>query len=215
MKNKYFLFALIIMICCFNFVKVSGIDKPLIGKVIYLDPGHGGLDPGATYKDIKESDINLSICLNLREKLEYAGATVYLTREGDYDLSSIKARRRKKSDFNNRIKLINDSKADMYISIHLNSTNSQTWSGMQIFYDKVNDNNKVIAEYLTNYLKLDRKAQQIRNMYLNKNIKIPGILIEAGFLSNSYDRQRLISPEYQDEIANQIVKAIINYYNKS
>ena len=215
MKNKYFLFALIIMICCFNFVKVSGIDKPLIGKVIYLGPGHGGLDPGATYKDIKESDINLSICLNLREKLEYAGATVYLTREGDYDLSSIKARRRKKSDFNNRIKLINDSKADMYISIHLNSTNSQTWSGMQIFYDKVNDNNKVIAEYLTNYLKLDRKAQQIRNMYLNKNIKIPGILIEAGFLSNSYDRQRLISPEYQDEIANQIVKAIINYYNKS
>lgn len=215
MKNKYFLFALIIMICCFNFAKVSGIDKPLIGKVIYLDPGHGGLDPGATYKDIKESDINLSICLNLREKLEYAGATVYLTREGDYDLSSIKARRRKKSDFDNRIKLINDSKADMYISIHLNSTNSQTWSGMQIFYDKVNDNNKVIAEYLTNYLKLDRKAQQIRNMYLNKNIKIPGILIESGFLSNSYDRQRLISPEYQDEIANQIVKAIINYYNKS
>lgn len=203
------------MICCFNFAKVAGTDGPLVGKVIYLDPGHGGLDPGATYKDIKESDINLSICLNLREKLEYAGATVYLTREGDYDLSSIKAKRRKKSDFDNRIKLINDSKADMYISIHLNSTNSSTWSGMQIFYDDVNKDNKKIAEFFTNSLKLERKTQKINNMYLNKNIKIPGILIEVGFLSNHYDRQRLISPEYQDEIANQIVKGIINYYNMS
>lgn len=203
------------MICCFNFAKVAGTDRPLVGKVIYLDPGHGGLDPGATYKDIKESDINLSICLNLREKLEYAGATVYLTREGDYDLSSIKAKRRKKSDFDNRIKLINDSKSDMYISIHLNSTNSSTWSGMQIFYDDVNKDNKKIAEFLTNSLKLERKTQKINNMYLNKNIKIPGILIEVGFLSNHYDRQRLISPEYQDEIANQIVKGIINYYNMS
>lgn len=215
MKNKYFLFSLIVMICCFNFAKVAGTDGPLVGKVIYLDPGHGGLDPGATYKDIKESDINLSICLNLREKLEYAGATVYLTREGDYDLSSIKAKRRKKSDFDNRIKLINDSKADMYISIHLNSTNSSTWSGMQIFYDDVNKDNKKIAEFFTNSLKLERKTQKINNMYLNKNIKIPGILIEVGFLSNHYDRQRLISPEYQDEIANQIVKGIINYYNMS
>lgn len=203
------------MICCFNFAKVAGTDRPLVGKIIYLDPGHGGLDPGATYKDIKESDINLSICLNLREKLEYAGATVYLTREGDYDLSSIKAKRRKKSDFDNRIKLINDSKADMYISIHLNSTNSSTWSGMQIFYDDVNKDNKKIAEFFTNTLKLERKTQKINNMYLNKNIKIPGILIEVGFLSNHYDRQRLISTEYQDEIANQIVKGIINYYNMS
>ena len=203
------------MICCFNFSKVAGVEKPLVGKVIYLDPGHGGLDPGATYKDIKESDINLSICLNLREKLEYAGATVYLTREGDYDLSSIKAKRREKSDFDNRIKLINDSKADMYISIHLNSTNSQTWSGMQIFYDDNNKDNKKIADFFTNDLKLERKTQKISNMYLNKNIKVPGILIEVGFLSNHYDRQRLISEEYQDEIANQIVKGVINYYNKS
>ena len=213
MKNKFFLFSLIVIICCFNFVKVSGKSKPLLEKTIYLDPGHGGVDPGATYKDIKESDINLNICIKLKEKLEKEGAVVYLTRYGDYDLSAIKARRRKKSDFDNRIKLINDSNADMYISIHLNAISSSTWSGAQIFYDDINKNNKIIAESFSNYLKLDRKVSQIKNMYLNKNIKIPGVLIEVGFLSNYHDRMNLISSEYQDKFANQIVKAIINYYN--
>ena len=214
MKNRYFLFSLIIMICCFNFAKVSGNYKPLVGKVIYLDPGHGGLDPGATYKDIKESDINLEICLNIREKLEYAGATVFLTREGDYDLSSINARRRKKSDFDNRLKLINNSNADMYISIHLNSTNSSKWHGTQIFYDSVNKNNQKIANSFSNYLNIKRKPELIKGMYLNKNLHVPGILIEVGFLSNYNDRKKIISSEYQDKFANQIVKAVINYYNK-
>ena len=213
MKNKYFLFSLIVIICCFNFVKVSGKTKPLTDKVFYLDPGHGGIDPGATYKNIKESDINLSICLKIKEKLEKNGAIVYLTRMGDYDLSAIGAKRRKKSDFDNRIKLINNSNANMYISIHLNSINSSTWSGMQIFYNDINKNNKKIAESISSYLKLDRKTSQINDMYLNKNIKIPGILIEVGFLSNYYDRMNLVSDEYQDKFANQIVKAIINYYN--
>ena len=213
MKNKYFLFSLIIIICFFSFVKVNGQEKLLANKIIYLDPGHGGLDPGATYKDIKESDINLSICLKIKDKLEENGAIVYLTRIGDYDLSSIGTKRRKKSDFDNRIKLINESNADMYISIHLNSTNSSRWSGMQIFYDDVNEDNEKIAKSFTNYLKIDRDYKQINDMYLNKNIKIPGILIEVGFLSNYYDRCNLISEEYQDKIANQIVKATINYYN--
>lgn len=213
MKNKYFLFSLIVIICCFNFVKVSGKSKLLLEKTIFLDPGHGGVDPGATYKDIKESNINLSICLKLKEKLEKEGAVVYLTRYGDYDLSAIGARRRKKSDFDNRIKLINDSKADMYISIHLNAINSSTWSGAQIFYDDVNKQNKVIAESFSNYLKFERKISELKDMYLNKNIKIPGVLIEVGFLSNYQDRIKLTSDEYQNKFANQIVKAIINYYN--
>ena len=214
MNNKYFLFSLIIIICCFNFVKVSGQNKSLVNKIIYLDPGHGGVDPGATYKNIKESDINLALCLKIKEILEKEGATVYLTRDGNYDLSSINAKRRKKSDLENRVKLINESDANIYISIHLNSINSSTWSGMQIFYDNVHKDNKNIAENMSNYLKLKRNPMRIKDMYLNKNIKIPGILIEVGFLSNYYDRINLIDEEYQNKIANQIVKALINYYNK-
>jgi len=81
------LFLLIVMICTFSFLKVRGEEMPLVGKIIYLDAGHGGVDAGATYKDILEKDINLSIVKLLALKLESLGATVYLTRYGDYDLS--------------------------------------------------------------------------------------------------------------------------------
>ncbi len=73
------------------------------------------------------------------------GATVYLTRNDDYDLSKPGASQRKKSDLNNRVRAINDSQANMYISIHLNATNSKTWHGAQVFYDDVNQENKKIA----------------------------------------------------------------------
>ena len=201
------------MICCMSFFKGECINNSLAGKIIYLDPGHGGRDPGANYLNIKESDINLSICLILREKLEMAGATVYLTREGDYDLSSIYTKKHKRSDLNNRIKLINNSKADIYISIHLNATPSNKWYGTQVFYDKVNKENKIIAEIISNNLNTKRKYQKLEGMYLNKNLKVPGVLIEAGFISNYNDRIKLMDKEYQEKLSEQIVDGIIEYFN--
>lgn len=212
MKNKYILFLLVLCICSFSFVKVNGHDKPLLGKIIYIDPGHGGVDPGSVYKNIKESEINLNISLLLREKLELAGATVYLTREGNYDLSSINATTRKRSDLKNRTYAINNSKADMYISIHLNSTTSSYWHGAQIFYDDVNPSNEKIAISLSDSLETDRKPQKVNNLYLNRNITIPGVLVEVGFLSNYYDRNNLINSDYQEKVADKIVKGLINYY---
>ena len=189
-------------------------NNRLAGKIIYIDPGHGGRDPGANYKDIKESDINLSICLILREKLEMEGATVYLTREGDYDLSSIYTSRHKKSDLSNRINLINKSNADMYISIHLNATPSSKWHGAQVFYDDVNKENKKIAEVISNKLNTDRNISEIKGMYLNKNLKVPGVLIEAGFISNASDRKKLLDKNYQIKLSEQIVEGVIYYFNE-
>ena len=100
----------------------------------------------------------------MREKLELAGATVYLTREGNYDLSSINATTRKRSDLKNRTYAINNSKADMYISIHLNSTTSSYWHGAQIFYDDVNPSNEKIAISLSDSLETDRKPQKVNNL---------------------------------------------------
>ena len=78
------LFLLIISLCSFNFVGAnkSEYNLELLGKVIYIDPGHGGADPGTVYKDIYEKDINLNICLKLQKVLESEGAIVYLTRYG-------------------------------------------------------------------------------------------------------------------------------------
>lgn len=212
MKNKYFLFLLVLVLSLFSFIKTDGKERPLLGKVIYLDPGHGGRDPGTNYQNIKESDINLDICLILREKLELAGATVYMTREGDYDLSSISTNTKKRSDLTNRISAINSSNADMYISIHLNATTSSKWRGAQVFYDDINNQNIKIADELTKSLETKREYQEIKNMYLNRSIKVPGVLIELGFLSNYYDRELLLKQEYQEEIADKIVKGIVNYY---
>ena len=87
-------------------------ELPLLNKVIYIDPGHGGKDPGSIYKDIFEKDINLEICLKLKKELENKGARVYLTRDGDYDLSTPNTTTRKKAcqerrTFSNKVATIN------------------------------------------------------------------------------------------------------------
>ena len=216
--NKFYI-LLFFLISLFSFNFASAINKEynleLLGKIIYIDPGHGGLDPGTIYKDIYEKDINLKICLKLEKILEEEGAIVYLTRYGDYDLSN-NSYSRKKSDLNNRAKIINESGADMYISIHLNSINSSTWRGAQVFYDDINIKNKEIAtlfqKQLREDLKTNREVKEIKTMLMNRKIIIPGILIEAGFLSNSNDRYLLIQDEYQYKICSSIKSALIKYF---
>ena len=218
MKKIYSLFLLIIFICSFNFVEagIKKSDLELLGKVIYIDPGHGGPDPGTIYKNIYEKDINLEICKKLQTILEEEGAIVYLTRYGDYDLSKSYTGSRKKSDLNNRAKIINDSKADLYISIHLNSISSSTWSGAQVFYDDVNEKNYDLALLMQEQLKADlkttRKVKEISTMLMNRKITIPGVLIEAGFLSNPNDRYLLRQADYQYKIVESIKKGIIKYF---
>lgn len=208
--KMHILFLFIVTLCTFTFVSA---EEPMLkNKTIYIDPGHGGRDPGAIYKDIKESDINLQISKYLKEELENNGAQVYLTRIGDYDLSENNARNHKKNDLTARARLINESNCDMYISIHLNSDPSPTWNGIQIFYTDNNENNKKIAETIKEQLKLKRKTKELKNMYLFEKISQPGILIEAGFISNPNDRYKLKQSEYQQELSKNITEGIIKYF---
>lgn len=200
----------------FGYIDIKANKLPLMGKIIYLDPGHGGKDPGSIYKNIYEKDINLQICLKLKDVLEKNGATVYMTRYDDYDLSSPNAARRKQSDLNNRVRLINDSRSDMYISIHLNAINSKKWHGAQVFYDDVNTENKKIAtimqDELKKFLNTDREISEISNMLLNRKVVIPGVLIEIGFLSNDNERYLLKQDNYQNKVAKVISNGIIKYF---
>ena len=217
-KKIYTLILFVLALSIFSIINTKASKLPLINKIIYLDPGHGGVDPGSIYKDIYEKDINLQICLRLQKNLEEMGATVYLTRYDDYDLSTPNTRTRKKSDLNNRVRLMNDSNADMYISIHLNATNSKKWMGAQTFYDDVNPENKKIAqimqEELKNNLNTNREIDEISNMLLNRKVTIPGVLIEVGFLSNDNERYLLKQDSYQEKISQTIVKGILKYYKK-
>jgi len=214
-------FKIIIIIC--TFISIVSISKvyaiinsyTLLGKIIYIDPGHGGKDSGTTYKNILEKDINLIISKKIEKYLTEKGATIYLTREIDKDLSTTTVNR-KRNDLTNRAKLINESNCDMYISIHLNYISNSKWQGLQIFYNNKNKENELIATKITSYLKdyssniREPKKENIYYMY--KQIKVPGILIELGFLSNPNDRYRLTKEEYQDKLAQNIADSIEKYY---
>lgn len=207
------LLFLIIIISIFN-VNASNLTFPLLGKTIYLDAGHGGVDNGATVNNVHEKDLNLQIVYKLKETLTSAGATVLLTRKDDNDISNPNALYRKKSDFDNRIKLINNSNADLYISIHQNIYQNKKYSGPQVFY--VKDNQKlaeIIQNTLNKYLNTKRKVKTINNTYMYKLLKKKGILIECGFISNDNERYKLKTEEYQLKLSKIITKGIITYYS--
>jgi len=215
MKVKFFyLFIFLISIFSFGIVRASTL--PLLGKVIYIDAGHGGKDPGAISGNIYEKDINLEISFKLQEVLEKNGAIVYMTRYGDYDLSGNNANLRKRSDLSRRVKIINESSADMYISIHLNALSSSSWSGAQVFYDDINEENekiaKIMQEQFKSDLKTNRNYKKITDRYMYERVNVKGVLIEAGFITNSNERYLLKQDNYQEKIVNSTCKAIIKYF---
>ncbi|MBQ8193098.1 MAG: N-acetylmuramoyl-L-alanine amidase [Bacilli bacterium] len=218
--NKY---KLLIILCFFLFAsflpKVTALVKNLnlLGKVIVLDAGHGGVDAGAQNGKIIEKELNLILVKKLEKELTSRGTTVYLTRKEDKDLSTTTVNR-KRSDLYNRAKYINEISPDLYISIHLNSTTNSTWKGFQIFYTTKNKENKIIAETMTNYLSKNisnvRDIKKDNNYYMYKFIKSPGILIEAGFISNPTDNYLLRQEEYQNKLINNIANSIEIYFDK-
>ena len=209
------LIIVIILIFIFSCFVCSAKDLPLKNKVIYIDPGHGGNDPGAINKDIKESEINLKISLIISNLLKENGAIIYMTRYDDYNLSKKNVNNIKRSDLDNRAKIINNSNCDLYISIHLNSYTSSTWYGAQAFYTNKNPNNIVLARILQNNLKnktdTTRDIKLITDRYLYNKINKPGVLIELGFISNLKEKNLLLNEDYQYKISNVIVDSIIDY----
>ncbi len=216
MKTKIRILIVVILLLSALFIntKVSAL-MPLSGKIIVIDPGHGGKDPGTISDTIYEKDINLAIAKALEIELSTAGASVILTRDGDYDLAKPNARWRKKSDFDNRINLINNSNADLYLSIHLNYLTSSAYYGPQVFYQEEDlDLATIIQNTLNESLNTDRVVKEIpKKTYMYDKLTIPGVLIECGFLSNPEEKRKLITEEYQQKIASLIKDAIIDYFN--
>lgn len=205
------LFFVLSLVCVS--VKVKA-ELPLTGKIIVIDPGHGDKDPGTSFGKIYEKDLNLSISLYLVEELTKLGAKVIMTRNGDFDLSSPNVSYRKKSDFDNRIRIINDSNANMYLSIHLNYLSNASYYGPQVFYDKENENlAKMVQNIMNEDLNGKRKYKKIpNNTYMYSKLKPEGILIECGFLSNKRERELLSTEKYHQKIAKSIARAIKMYY---
>lgn len=186
--------------------------------MIFPIPAHGGVDAGAQSGNIIEKELNLVLSKKLEKELITRGAIVYQTRENDYDLSTTTVNR-KRSDLYNRAKYINKLKPDMFLSIHLNSTNSGNWRGLQVFYTNKNKNNKIIAQTITSHLKSKmsniRDVKENNTYYMYKHINFPGVLIEAGFISNPDDNYLLRKQDYQDNLINLIAGAIEIYFQNN
>ncbi|GAA0503773.1 N-acetylmuramoyl-L-alanine amidase CwlD [Salinibacillus aidingensis] len=198
----------------------NSFSLPLSGKVIVLDPGHGGVDGGAVGEDdSQEKDIALSTVKYLRDYLQEAGALVYLTREGDYDLAAEGTNgysKRKAEDIRKRVQFVKDKNPDMFISVHLNAIPQTKWSGAQTFYHPSVKKNEHLAKFIQSEIRRNlenttRKAQSVDNIYILKHTDQPSALVEIGFLSNPHERDLLKTDDYQQKMAASIYEGVLRY----
>lgn len=193
---------------------------PLSGKVIVLDPGHGGIDGGASSKSgLVEKEITLSIANYLRDYLQQAGALVLMTREGDYDLADQGASVRKRQDLERRAELVNMSETDLLLSIHTNAIPSPRWRGAQTFFNASREENEKIAkliqeELISNLGNTTRQVKVDNELYILKSIHAPGALVEVGFLSNPEEAALLGDAKYQIQVADAIYRGILRYFSE-
>lgn len=199
----------------------------LKGKIIVVDAGHGGIDGGANNNYILEKDINLDIALRLQAKLENEGAKVVMTRTTDTALSKSTRidRNRYLEDLNARVQIINNSSAKLFISIHTNSVNnSPSTRGAIAFYANSHPHNRDIAYIFQNIFNTygfeynghtykSHHIPQVGRYYLLKNVNIPGIIVESGFISNGTDLLLLSKAEYKDFLAESIYKGAVDYFS--
>ncbi len=200
---------------------------PITNKTIIVDAGHGGIDPGAMTDDesIKEKDVNLKITMKLKELLEASGAMVILTRNDDTSLYKEEEgktiRQKYNENLKNRKKIIKESSADMFVSIHLNKFEQSKYYGAQTFYPYGKDEDKQLATYIQAELKRvvdntnNREIKPRNDLYLLKENEIPSTLIECGFLSNDKEAKLLNDEEYQNEIAWAIYVGIQRYFSEN
>ncbi len=189
---------------------------PVNSKVIILDAGHGGWDPGKTgTQGDNEKNINLQIAQKLKQYLEQGGAVVYMTRNSDEALGE-----KKGEDMKERKRIANESEGDIFISIHQNAFPKGSAKGAQVFYHKQSQEGKKLAEEIQKSLKKyvdDENIREIKentNYYILKKTELPSALVECGFLSNLEEEKKLNTEEYQQKVAWAIYVGIMNYFEQ-
>ncbi len=194
------------------------------GKTVVLDAGHGGEDPGAVSKfsGAKEKDITLAIVLETQKLLEADGYTVILTRSEDilnYTDMDLSMTGKRRQDLQARKKVMDESGADIVVSIHLNAFTDQRYSGAQTFYTKQSVSSKKLAIALQDALRAHLDESNTReallkaeDILITKNCKVTTTIVECGFLSNEAEEQRLVNADYQKRIAQAIKLGIDEYF---
>lgn len=232
-KKRFGIITTILLISLFVFVfqvasskqTVQTVSLPVSNKVIILDAGHGKPDEGAQSSNgTTEAETNLKITLKVQSLLEQSGATVVLTRSDEnaiYDLDKTTLRQKKISDIHNRVKIGNESSADIFVSIHLNKISQQQYYGWQCFYKQNDEKSTALAKSLQENLndsiqkENKRVSMKLDNVYIIKHVEIPISIVECGFLSNPEEETQLLSDDYQNRLAWGIYNGIMDYFYNS
>jgi N-acetylmuramoyl-L-alanine amidase len=188
---------------------------------IYLDPGHGGFDGGAIGNDgTYEKNIVLPITLKLERFLRQSGFRVYMTRRTDIALHTPGSSDAKRDDIYKRVSLINESDADLFLTIHANAFPQHSVKGAQAFYSTMNPSSGELARSIQTMVGLydesnDRVSKTISEKYILDHVTIPGCLVEVGFLSNPEELEKLKTDAYMEKMAFIIYVGILQYLEKS
>lgn len=185
------------------------VTKEIGDIVVVLDPGHGGEDEGCSSEGVEEKALNLEIALGVRTKLLEMGYQVRLTRETDIVRS-----------LEERAQEANQGGADIYVSIHQNTSGEADAEGIEVWYSSQNEGeeseriSRIIQKYAVQSTGAkSRELQENEELYVIRECTMPSCLIETGFLSNSAERGKLAGAEYQEQLAEGIAKGIDAYFH--
>lgn len=197
-------------------IQEKAVMYPTEQRVILLDAGHGGWDPGKTgTTGADEKELNLAVVEKLQGLLEQGGATVLLTRDTDEALG-----KGKREDMAQRKKLANETRAEILVSIHQNAFPSASAKGAQVFYHASGEAGKLLAECIQESLRErvdgsnQRQAKQNKDYYILRTTEIPAVIVECGFLSNREEEALLNAESYQEKLAWAIYCGILDYFEK-
>lgn len=200
--------------------------------VVVLDPGHGGIDGGAeSSSGMAEKNINLKIAKSLQKRLEAEEIKVIMTRDSDeglYDADAEGAiRSLKTQDMYEREAIIKKSRADLVVSIHLNSfTQDASVKGAQVFYPSDGDGKlvkkskqaaEIMQKNLNQKINVDKKRTELgkNDVLLLRNIYSPIVIVECGFLSNPEDAENLKKEQYQEKISKALKVSVCKYLKEN
>ena len=187
---------------------------PAAGRVVVLDAGHGGWDPGRVGAGADEKDVNLAITRRVQEYLEAAGAVVLLTRNADEALAKGKT-----DDLAGRAALAREG--EVFVSIHQNSYPSPGVKGAQTFYPAGDEAGKALATCIQVQLVAEvdpqnhRQPKENGSYYLFQAVSVPAVIVECGFLSNPEEAGRLSDPDYQSRVAWAVYRGILDYFEQT
>jgi len=190
-------------------IAVSG--EVFKGKIIVVDPGHGGSDPGAvSISGLQEKTVNLAVGRILKALLEEAGAKVVMTRTGDQSVSNLQ-----------RVEIANLAGADLYISIHANAFSSSESNGTETHYCPLNSHSSAsrylahqVQGELVSALGLRDRGVKANSYYILKNTEMPAALVEMAFITNPEEEEILKSAEMQFEAAQALFRGLASYLLK-